>query len=58
MLSCFSYLIYIDLDYQIFIDLNANKEFGFGAMIYHLKRDLAIGEYLAKKAVELILFLK
>ena len=26
-------------------------------MIYHLKKNLAIGEYLAKKAVESILFL-
>ncbi len=41
----------------MFIDLDISKEFGFGAMIYHLKGNLAKGEYLARKAMEPILFL-
>ena len=41
----------------MFIDLDASKEFGFGVMIYHLKGNLAKGEYPARKAVEPILFL-
>ncbi len=41
----------------MFIDLDASKKFGFGAMIYHLKVNLAKGKYLARKAVEPILFL-
>lgn len=41
----------------MFIDLDISKEFEFGVMIYHLKEDLAIKKYLAKKVVELILFL-
>lgn len=41
----------------MFIDLDANKEFGFGIMIYHLKGNFTKGEYLTKKVVEPILFL-
>lgn len=36
----------------MFINLNANKEFRFGIIIYHLKRNLAIGKYPTKKAKE------
>lgn len=50
-------MVYLDLDYQIFINLDARKEFGFGTIIYHLKKNLAIGKYPAIKALELILFL-
>lgn len=57
LLSYPSYLVYLDPDYQIFIDLDVGKKFRFGAMIYHLKGDLVVGEYSAKKTVELILFL-
>ncbi len=57
LLSCPSYLVHPNPERQIFIDLDASKEFGFGAMIYHLKGNLATGDYLARKAVEPILFL-
>ena len=57
LLSCPSYLVHPDPERQIFIDLDASKEFGFGAMIYHLKGNLATGDYPARKAVEPILFL-
>ena len=57
LLSHPSYLVHPDLEYQIFINLDAIKEFGFGAMIYHLKRNLAIKKYPAKKAMQPILFL-
>ena len=39
------------------IDLDVSKKFGFDAMIYHLKENLVIGEYPARKVVELILLL-
>lgn len=57
LLSCLLYLVHPDPERQIFIDLDASKEFGFGAMVYHLKKNLTIGNYLARKAVEPILFL-
>lgn len=57
LLSCLSYLIDPDPKYQIFIDLDTSKEFGFGAKIYHLKEELAAGEYFARKIVKSILFL-
>ena len=57
LLSCPLYLVHPDPERQIFIDLDASKEFGFGAMIYHLKGNLAKGEHPARKAVEPILFL-
>ena len=41
----------------MFIDLDISTKFGFDTMIYHLKENLIIGEYLARKAVKLILFL-
>ena len=57
LLSHLSYLVHLNPKRQIFINLDASKEFGFGAMIYHLKGNLAIREYPAKKVVEFILFL-
>ncbi len=42
----------------MFIDLNTSREFGFAEMIYHLKGNLAKGEYPARKAVKPILFLR
>lgn len=40
LLSCPSYLVHPDPERQMFIDLDASKEFGFGAMIYPLKGTL------------------
>ncbi len=57
LLSCPSYLVHLDPERQIFINLDASKEFGFGLMIYHLKKNLATGDYPARKVVEPILFL-
>lgn len=34
LLSCFLYLVHLDLDCQIFINLDTSKEFGFKVMIY------------------------
>lgn len=56
LLLCSSYQVYPNPESQIFIDLDANKEFGFKEIIYHLKRNLATGEYPVRRAVELILF--
>ena len=41
----------------MFIDLDTSKKCEFGAMIYHLKRDLAVKKYSAIKVIEPILFL-
>lgn len=41
----------------MFIYLDASKKFGFVVMIYQLKKNLAIGEYLVRKVVKPILFL-
>lgn len=57
LLSGPSHLIHPNPEHRIFIDLDVSKEFGFGAMIYHLKENLATGEYPAWEAVESILFL-
>lgn len=50
-------MIHFDLERQIFIYLDTSKEFGFGAIIYHLKENLAIEKYSTRKVVESILFL-
>ena len=57
LLLCLLYLVHLDLKCQIFIALDASKKFEFGAIIYYLKGSLATGDYLARKAVEPILFL-
>lgn len=57
MLSHLLYLVYLNPKCQIFINLDASKEFEFGVIIYHLKRNLTKKEYFARKVVEPILFL-
>lgn len=57
VLSHSLYLVHPDLKRQIFINFYISKEFEYDAMIYYLKRNLAIGEYRIKKVVEPILFL-
>lgn len=57
LLSRPSFSVHPDPERQMFIDLDASKGFGFGAMIYHLKESLAAGDYPARKAVKPILFL-
>ena len=57
LLLCPSYLVHLNPECQIFIDLDGSKKFGFGAMIYHLKGNLAIENYPTRKLVEPILFL-
>lgn len=49
--------MYPNWEHEIFINLNTSKKLWFKIMIYHLKGNLAIEKYPAKKAVELILFL-
>lgn len=51
------YLVHLNLEFQIFINLDINKEFMFKIIIYHLKRNLIIRKYLIKKIIKLILFL-
>lgn len=49
--------MYSNPEHKMFINLETSKEFGFKVIIYHLKENLAIEEYLTKKTVEPILFL-
>ena len=53
-----SYLVHPDPKRQLFIDLDASKEFGFGAMLYYVKEAfLEPGKYPPRHAIEPVLFL-
>ena len=43
--------------HQLFLDLNAFKEWGFRAMIYHIREDPDLGQIFNWKNVQLILYL-
>ena len=52
------YLVHPDSKRQLFIDLDASKEFGFGAMLYYVKEAfLEPGKYSSRHAIESVLFL-
>ena len=59
LLSRPSYLTHFDPERRLYIDLDASKQFGFGAMAYHTKGDDSGSKsaYPAKSKVEPILFL-
>ena len=49
LLSKFSYLIHHDSKRQIYMNLNASKEFDIDAVVYHVKKDsIKSDEYLVK----------
>ena len=50
-----SFLVHFDPDRQLLIDLDASKAWGFAAMVYHVKKDVAEG--FARTDVQPILFL-
>lgn len=54
-----SYLVHPDPLRRLLVDLDASKEFGFGAMVYHVKPSAAWdgNGYPPRKAIEPILFL-
>ena len=56
-----SYLAHVDTKRPLFIDLDASKEFGFGAMLYYVKepflKDSLEGKYPPRHAIEPVLFL-
>ena len=54
-----SILLHYNPSYQLYIDLNALKAFGFGAMVYHNKDTCAqnTGALTKKTSIELIMFL-
>ena len=31
------YLVYLDINRRLFMDLDVSKQFGFGVMVYHVK---------------------
>ena len=61
LLSKPSYLVHVDSRRQLFIDLDASKEFGFGAHLYYVKedylKDLQPGQFPPRHAIEPVLFL-
>ena len=61
ILSKSSYLIHSDSKRQLFIDLNASKEFGFEAMLYYVKKvylkELSSDHFSSRHAIESVLFL-
>ena len=61
ILSKPSYLVHVDTKRQLFIDLDASKEFGIGAMLYYVKeaylKDLQPGKFPPRHAIEPVLFL-
>lgn len=53
-----SYLVHVDASRQLFIDLDASKEFGIGAMLYYVKEQYLVdGQYPPRHAIEPVLFL-
>ena len=61
LLSKLFYLVHVDSRRQLFIDLDASKEFGFGAHLYYVKedylKDLQSGQFSPRHAIEPVLFL-
>ena len=55
-----SILVYFDPNRTLWIDLDASKEFGFGAMVFHVKapnKDLDKSKWPSRNDSELIMFL-
>ena len=54
-----SLLVHFDSDRVLWIDLDASKEFGFGVMLFHVKKDAVIppGKWPTRSQIEPIMFL-
>ena len=50
-------LIHYDPKRQLYADMNASKEFGFGAHVYHMKESHSTTMASGQKSIESILFL-
>ena len=69
LLSWSFYLIHVNIKRSLFVDLNANKEFDFDAMIYHIRKtwlqkifavfekDIFKCDYSSRTVIESVLFL-
>ena len=58
LLSAPTYLTHHDPRRQTFVDLDASKEFGIGAVVYHVKEGCCQpGEYPPRSAIQPIMFL-
>ena len=56
-LSTPSFLSHFDCASTLYIDLDASKVFGFGAMVYHVSGHVGEGEYPKRAQVKPVLFL-
>ena len=56
-LSTPSFLSHFDCASTLYIDLDASKAFGFGAMVYHISGQVNDGEYPKRTQVKPVLFL-
>ena len=56
-LSTPSFLVHFDEKEMLYIDLDASKDFGFGAMIYHVVGDVLKDAYPLRSKIRPILFL-
>ena len=51
-------LAYFNPSRKLWIDLDASKEFGFGAIVFHVKEDMKMdGKWPARAAIEPVIFL-
>ena len=58
LLSKFSYFIHHDPKRQIYVNLNASKEFDIDVVVYHVKKDsIKSGEYSVRSFIQSIMFL-
>ena len=51
-----TYLVHFDDKMTLYVDLDASKVFGFGAMVYHVSGDI-VGDYPNRQQIKPILFL-
>jgi len=58
-LSSPTILVHFDCDRILWIDLDASKEFRFGVVVFHLKKDfvISIGKWPTRTQIEPIMFL-
>lgn len=56
-LSILLFLTYFDKKRVLYINLDASKEFGFGAIVYHIKGQVQAEAYPTRSQLQPILFL-
>ena len=51
-----SFLAYFQSNYKLYINLNASKEKGIGAIVYHIKGDSIVSDNIKRGKIKPILF--